>query len=120
MVGMSGAKEFERLYMGEFALDPKRKVAHELIACYEYLTERYDRSVCTGGMRGGFVMPRSPYEMNLVQRHDWKRNKQLMKVAERLEVAHELADLRINHRSSYDENRRIAEESGLLTHFEEA
>lgn len=71
-------------------------------------------------MRSGFVMPRSPYEMNLVQRHAWKRNNQLMEVAERLGVARELADLRINHRSSYEEDRRIAEESGLLNHFEDA
>lgn len=115
---MSGAKEFERLYMGTFASDPKRKVAHELIACYEYLTERYDRSVCTGRMRDELAMPRSQHEMTLIQRHACGRNKQLMKAAERLGASSELADLRINHRSSFEEDRRIAEESGLLNHFE--
>ncbi len=110
---------FERLYFGTWESDPKEELAHKLLACYEYLTERYDRSVCTGGFLRGSAMPLDSYERTRINQYARECRKQLDAAARRLEVLPELERLRNAARSrrTYEDDKRTAEESGLLHHF---
>ena len=113
------ADAFERLYFGTWESDPKEELAHKLLACYEFLTERYDRSVCTGGFLRESAMPYDSYERTKINQYARECRKQLDAAALRLEVLPELERLRgaAMSQHSYEEYKRTAEESGLLHHF---
>ena len=51
---------------------------HELATRYHRETEAYDRTVCTGPIRDGSVMPIGPHEMALVNRNAIKVREQIM------------------------------------------
>lgn len=116
------AAAFKRLYFGTWESDPKEELAHKLLACYEFLTERYDRSVCTGRRKeryGEVAVPMNSYEMRAINRNAQGLRLELNEIATKLEVLPELERLRNAARSqrTYEDDKRIAEESGLLHHF---
>lgn len=114
------AAAFERLYFGTWESDPKGELAHKLLACYEYLTERYDRSICTGrrpgDRRGDVAAPMNSYEMRAINRNAQGLRLELNEIAAKLGVLPELERLRNTTRSrrTYEDDKRTAEESGLL------
>ena len=59
----------------------ERKAA-ELAERYHRETEAYDRTVCTGPIRDGSVMPFGPHEFALVNRNAIKVRKQIICEAE--------------------------------------
>lgn len=58
---------WEQEYMGTFASPTKEEQRALELWCWYYVTcEDYDRTVCTGGMRGESAMPGLPYERVLI------------------------------------------------------
>jgi hypothetical protein len=57
--------------------DQERKAA-ELAERYHRETEAYDRTVCTGPIRDGSVLPIGPHEMALVNRNAIKVRERIM------------------------------------------
>ena len=55
---------------------------HELATRYHTECEAYDRTVCTGPIRDGSVMPIGPHELALVNRNAIRVRKQIMAEAE--------------------------------------
>jgi hypothetical protein len=51
---------------GEFVVDPLDQKADELVAEYYRETEAYDRSVCTGPIKDGSILPANAREYNTI------------------------------------------------------
>lgn len=70
--------EYRNQYEQEWRPTEKERKAAELTERYHSETEAYDRTVCTGPIRDGSVMPISPYEMAIVNRNAINARKQIM------------------------------------------
>jgi hypothetical protein len=110
--------EFERLYMGTFAIGGREHTAYDLVACYEFLAESFDRRVCTGGLLNGAAIPVGPDERYLVNANARRLDEKLTAAAKELKVLDEVQHQRKRgvHRD-HEDNRRAAYASGLLRHF---
>ena len=53
----------------EFVPTERDKVIHELATRYHVLCESYDRTVCTGPIRNGSIMPASGHEMRMINKN---------------------------------------------------
>lgn len=62
----------------EWQLTEQERKAEELAQRYHRATEAYDRTVCTGPIRDGSVMPIGPHELALVNRNAIKVREQIM------------------------------------------
>lgn len=56
---------FEQLYVAEFKRSPLDDLADE----YHRRCEAFDRTVCTGPLRDGGIMPATHREMRIISRH---------------------------------------------------
>lgn len=65
-------------YMQEWSLCAKEAKADELAKRYHAETETYDRTVCTGPIRDGAVIPITPHEFALVNRNAIKARRRIM------------------------------------------
>ena len=52
-----------------FERSPKDNKVYELSRQYHEETEAYDRTVCTGPIRSGSILPMSPKELALINRN---------------------------------------------------
>ena len=64
-----GVDEHRRQYEQEWRPTEQERKAAELAERYHRETEAYDRTVCSGPIRDGSVMPIGPHEMALVNRN---------------------------------------------------
>lgn len=73
-------EELERVqqYEQEWQQTDQERKAAELAERYHRETEAYDRTVCTGPIRDGSVMPIGPHELALVNRNAIKVRAQIM------------------------------------------
>lgn len=70
--------EYRKQYETEWRPTEQERKAAELAERYHRETEAYDRTVCTGPIRAGSVMPIGPHEMALVNRNAIKVRKQIV------------------------------------------
>lgn len=80
-VGLSeglGVDEYRKHYEQEWRPTEQERKADELAERYHRETEAYDRTVCTGPVVRGSIMPIGPHEMALVNRNAIKLRKQIM------------------------------------------
>lgn len=73
-----GVDEYRKQYEQEWRPTEQERKAAELVDRYHRETEAYDRTVCTGPIRDGSVMPIGPHEMALVNQNAIKVRKQIM------------------------------------------
>jgi hypothetical protein len=73
-----GVDEYRKQYEQEWRLTEQERKAAELAERYHRETEAYDRTVCTGPIRDGSVMPIGSHELALVNRNAIKVRKQIM------------------------------------------
>jgi hypothetical protein len=66
------------MFLCEWKLSEADSMAAELAQRYHRLTEAYDRTVCTGPIRDGSIMPMGAHEMALVNRIAITVRKQIM------------------------------------------
>ena len=64
-----GVGALARALEGHFELTDKDRKLHELAMRYHAECEAYDRTVCTGPVREGFILPMGPREMGLINRN---------------------------------------------------
>jgi hypothetical protein len=69
------------IFTQEWAPTEHARKAHELAERYHRETEEYDRTVCTGPIRDGSIMPRDYREFGLVNRNAHKVRRQIMEEA---------------------------------------
>jgi hypothetical protein len=69
------------IFTQEWAPTEHELKAYELAERYHAETEAYDRTVCTGPIRDGSIMPRDYREFGLVNRNAMKVRKQIMEEA---------------------------------------
>lgn len=79
--------EYRNQYEQEWRLTKQEIKAAELADRYHQETETYDRSVCTGPIRDGSVMPIGSHEFALVNRNAIKVRKQIMHEAEQYGIS---------------------------------
>lgn len=89
-------QDYTKLMYGEWTFTAKDYKLHELAKRYHAATEAYDRTVCTGPIRDGSIMPIGPHEMALVNRNAIAVRKRIMHEAEhhgitRQEMAHAIS-----------------------------
>ncbi len=80
---MSNAGPRARL-MSEWVPDHMECLLHQLARDYHALTESYDRSVCTGPIVRGGIMPATAEQRALINRHAAEVRKRLLAEAMRL------------------------------------
>ena len=73
-----GVNEYRKQYEQEWQPTEQERKAAELAERYHRETEAYDRTVCTGPIRDGSVMPIGPHELALVNRNAIKVRAQIM------------------------------------------
>lgn len=73
-----GVDEYRRQYEQEWRPTEQERKAAELAERYHRETETYDRTVCTGPIRDGSVMPIGPHELALVNRNAIKVRERIM------------------------------------------
>ena len=56
-------------FFGEFEPTEKDRLACELADRYHKATEEFDRTVCTGPIKDGCIMPATAHEFGLINRH---------------------------------------------------
>ena len=56
---------------------PCKEALWQLAEDYHVLTERFDRSVCTGGYRNGTIMPRNGQELGVICRNALRLRKEI-------------------------------------------
>ena len=78
-----GVDEYRKQYEQEWRPTERERKAAELAARYHSETDAYDRTVCTGPIRDGSVMPIGQHEMALVNRNAIKVREQIMHEAAR-------------------------------------
>lgn len=61
-------EQFKREYLCEWQPDPNERALYELAERYHQVTEAYDRTVCTGPIIRGSIMPEWS-QMGLVNRN---------------------------------------------------
>jgi hypothetical protein len=71
----------------EWAPTDKDNKLHELAKRYHDETEAYDRTVCTGPIRDGSVMPIGTRQMALVNRNDIKVRERIMHEAAQHDIS---------------------------------
>lgn len=74
--------EFRKQYEQVYQPTEQERNTYELAERYHRETEAYDRTVCTGPIREGSIMPIGHHEMALVSRNAIKTRKQIMLEAE--------------------------------------
>lgn len=82
-----GVDEYRKHYEQEWRPTEQERKAADLAARYHRETEAYDRTVCTGQIRDGSVMPIGPHEMALVNRNAIKVREQIMHEAARHDIS---------------------------------
>lgn len=73
--------EYRKQFEHEWRPTEQELKAAELASRYHRETESYDRTVCTGPIRNGSVMPIGPHELALVNRNAIKVREQIMREA---------------------------------------
>lgn len=73
-----GVDECRKQYEQEWRPTEQERKAAELAVRYHRETEAYDRTVCTGPIRDGSVMPIGPHELAMVNRNAIKVREQIM------------------------------------------
>jgi hypothetical protein len=73
-----GVDEYRKQYEQEWEQTEQERKADELAERYHRETEAYDRTVCTGPIRDGSVMPIGSHELALVNRNAINVRKQIM------------------------------------------
>jgi len=68
-LGTTSDEHFKHEYMCTFAISEKEKTLNELAIRYRDECEAYDKTVCTGGMKYGEIMPSNPSEMRLIDKN---------------------------------------------------
>lgn len=61
--------DFRQQYEQEFTPSERDLKLYELADRYVTLTENYDRTVCTGPMHHGSIMPANSHELGLINQH---------------------------------------------------
>lgn len=64
---MMNRKEFDAFYLGNF--ESKKDPIDDLAEEYDRVTEAYDRTVCTGPIVDGVIIPANNRELALINRH---------------------------------------------------
>lgn len=82
-LGTTSDEYFKREYMCTFAISEKEKILNELALRYHDECEAYDRTVCTGGIKHGAIMPANYREMGMIG----ENAKNVLKKLLELEVA---------------------------------
>ena len=83
-------------YLQDWVASTKDLRRHALALLYHAETETYDRTVCTGPIRDGSIMPMNYHELGLVNRNASKVRERIMAMAaavgiERAEMAQAIA-----------------------------
>lgn len=73
--------EYRKRYEQEWCPTEKERRTVELAERYHRETEAYDRTICTGPIRDGSVMPNGSHEMALVNRNAIRVREQIMHAA---------------------------------------
>lgn len=73
--------EFLKQYEREYRPTEQEFKAVELAERYHRETEAYDRTICTGPIRYGSVMPSCPHEMAMSNRNAIEVRRQIMREA---------------------------------------
>jgi len=73
-----GVDEYRKQHEQEWQQTDQERKAAELAERYHREAEAYDRTVCTGPVVRGSIMPIGPHEMARVNRHAIKLRKQIM------------------------------------------
>jgi hypothetical protein len=73
-----GVDEYRKQYEHEWEPTEQERKAAELAERYHRETEGYDRTVCTGPVVRGSIMPIGPHEMALVNRNAIKVRERIM------------------------------------------
>jgi len=73
-----GSVSFEQEYLGAFAepTDTEKQLKRYAVE-YQERAEAYDRTVCTGGMNRGAVMPADSYQLGLINKNATKLREEL-------------------------------------------
>lgn len=82
-LGMTSDEHFKHEYLCTFAVSEKEKTLNELAIRYIDECETYDRTVCTGGIKHGTIMPSDYREMGIIS----ENAKNVLKKLLALEVA---------------------------------
>ncbi len=79
---MTDPKIFRREYLAEWRVNDGYKKAYELWIEYYYECERFDESVCSGGIdRDGFVMPRDGFECRSINKFAYYKRRDIVERA---------------------------------------
>ena len=62
-------EQFKREYLCEFTPNPNERALYEIAKRYHEVTEAYDRTVCTGPIVKGLILPESHYQVVAINRH---------------------------------------------------
>ena len=106
-VAVYSTHKFEREYLGCFPQETHReKILREFAEEYCERTEKYDRTVCTGPIKNGSILPMTSQEYNLAHTNAVKvRQELLIKMKELGFTNNEFWDAfhleRINHKYGY-------------------
>lgn len=73
--------EYRKQYEQEWRPTEQERKAAELAERYHRETEAYDRTVCTGPIREGSIIPNNSHEVALVNRNAIKVREQIMQEA---------------------------------------
>ena len=73
--------EFYKQHVHEWELIEQECKAIELAERYHLETETYDRTVCTGPIRDGSIMPASPHEAAQINRNAIRVRERIMSEA---------------------------------------
>ena len=82
-LGTTSDEHFKHEYLCTFAVSEKEKILNELAVRYHDECEAYDRTVCTGGIKHGAIMPSNSREMGMIG----ENSKNVLKKLLELEVA---------------------------------
>ena len=70
-------------WLGTFEITERDQKLYELATRYHTETEAYDRTVCTGPVREGSIMPATPHETAMINRNAIAVRKRITFDAER-------------------------------------
>jgi len=66
----------------EFNFSAREQRLRAMAEGYHEETERFDRTVCTGPVRGDGVMPSNGYESRLINENAWRARRRILTVAQ--------------------------------------
>lgn len=82
-LGTTSDEHFKREFMCTFAISEKEKILNELAIRYHDECEAYDRTICTGGIKHGAIMPCNYREIGIIS----ENAKNVLKKLLELEIA---------------------------------